>query len=82
MGKRELIFLCCRLLVTMRFLLGGVSSSWCLGWAALFYCGTPCAFHIISFQFIVVDHLYSYYTLNTEAWPKFNTHFDSRYLEL
>ena len=58
MGKRELIFLCCRLLVTMRFLLGGVSSSWCLGWAALFYCGTPCAFHIISFQFIAVDHLY------------------------
>ena len=32
----------------MRFLFGGVSSSsWCLGWAALFHCGTPLAFHII-----------------------------------
>ena len=32
----------------MWFLFGEVSSSsGCLGWAALFYCGTPCAFHII-----------------------------------
>ena len=23
------------------------SSSGCLGWATLFYCGTPCVFHII-----------------------------------
>ena len=30
------------------FLFGEVSSSsWCLGWAALFYSGTPCAFQII-----------------------------------
>ena len=36
------------LLVIMWFLFGEVfSSSGCLGWAALFYCGTPCAFHII-----------------------------------
>ena len=32
----------------MWFLFGELSSfSWCLGWAALFYCGTPWAFHII-----------------------------------
>ena len=32
----------------MWFLFGEVSSSsGCLGWAELFYCGTPCAFHII-----------------------------------
>ena len=32
----------------MWFLFGEVSfSSGCLGWATLFYCGTPCAFHII-----------------------------------
>ena len=32
----------------MLFLLGEVSSSpGCLGWATLFYCGTPRAFHII-----------------------------------
>ena len=32
----------------MWFLFGEVSpSSGCLGWAALFYCGTPLAFHII-----------------------------------
>ena len=31
----------------MWFLFGEVSSSpGCLGWAALFYCGTPWAFHI------------------------------------
>ena len=29
----------------MWFLFGEVSS-WCLGWVALFYCGTPLAFHI------------------------------------
>ena len=27
------------------------SSSECLGWATLFYCGNPCAFHVI----ILVD---------------------------
>ena len=32
----------------MWILFGEVSSSfWCLGWAALFYCGTPWPFHII-----------------------------------
>ena len=32
----------------MWFLFGEVSSSsGCLGWATLFYCGTPCTFHII-----------------------------------
>ena len=47
-GEERAIFFCYRLLVIMWFLFGGVSSSsWCLGWAALFYCGTPCAFHII-----------------------------------
>ena len=35
----------------MLFLFEGVSSSSrCLGWAALFYCGTPSAFHIIIWQ--------------------------------
>ena len=35
------------LLVIMCFLFGEVSSScWRLRWAALFYCGTPWAFHI------------------------------------
>ena len=39
LGKRELI--CC-IPVIMCFLLGEVSSSsGCLGWATLFYCGTP-----------------------------------------
>ena len=34
----------------MWFLFGEVSSSsGCLGWATLFYCGTPWAFHIITF---------------------------------
>ena len=38
LGKRELI----GLPVTMRFLFGEVSSSSvCLGWATLLYCGTP-----------------------------------------
>ena len=36
------------LYVIMWFLFGEVSSSsGCLGWATLFYCGTPLAFHII-----------------------------------
>ena len=40
-GKRELIVGCC-LPVIMLFLFGEVSSSsGCLGWATLFYCGTP-----------------------------------------
>ena len=34
--------------VIMWFLFGEVSSSsGCLGWAALLYCGTPRAFHIV-----------------------------------
>ena len=47
LGKRELIYL---LLFTLNYVVsvGEVcSSSGCLGWATLFYCGTPCAFHII-----------------------------------
>ena len=39
-------------IVYLWFLFGGVSaSSWCLGWAALFYCGTSRAFKIIIFMF-------------------------------
>ena len=35
-------FVCCCLLVVMWFLFGEVSSSsGCLEWATLFYCGTP-----------------------------------------
>ena len=46
--ERAIIFVCHRVLVIMWFLFGEVSSfSWFLGWAALFYCDTPCAFHII-----------------------------------
>ena len=40
----------------MWFLFGDVSSSsGCLGWARLFYCGTPLAFHII----ILVNHMFN-----------------------
>ena len=39
---RESKFVCCCLPVIMWFLFGEVSSSsGCLGWATLFYCGTP-----------------------------------------
>ena len=41
LGKGELI---CLLLFTCNYVVsvGEVSSSsWCLGWATLFYCGTP-----------------------------------------
>ena len=39
---RETKFVCTSLLVIMWFLFGEVSfSSGCLGWATLFYCGTP-----------------------------------------
>ena len=39
----------------LSFLFGEVSSSsGCLGWAALFYCGTPCALHIIIFHLTTV----------------------------
>ena len=47
LGKRELI---CLLLFTCNCVVsvGEVfSSSWCLGCATLFYCGTPSAIHII-----------------------------------
>ena len=53
LGKRELIYL---LLFTRNYVVsvGEVcSSSGCLGWAMLCYCGTPCAFQII----ILVDRL-------------------------
>ena len=51
LGKKELIYL---LLFTRNYVVsvGEVcSSSGCLVWAKLFYCGTSCAFHII----ILVD---------------------------
>ena len=42
---------CCCLPVVVWFLFGEVSSSsGCLGWDTLFYCGTPWTFHIIIFQ--------------------------------
>ena len=47
LGKRKLIYL---LLCTCKYVVsvGEVSSSsGHLGWATLFYCGTPWAFHII-----------------------------------
>ena len=53
LGKRELI---CLLLFTCNYLVsvGEVSSSsGCLGWATLFYCGTPSAFLIIIVQWCV-----------------------------
>ena len=41
-----------RLLAIIWFLFGEVSSSsWCLGWAALFYCCTPWALYIIILYF-------------------------------
>ena len=47
--ERELILLLYRLLITMLFLFREVSSSsWCLEYAALFYCGTHWAFQIIT----------------------------------
>ena len=49
-GEKSL-FVCCCLPVIMWFLFGEVSSSsGCLGWATLFYCGTPLAFHIVILQ--------------------------------
>ena len=47
-----------RLLIIMWFLFGKVfCSSGCLGWAALFYCGTPWDFHMI----ILYSHKISVY---------------------
>ena len=54
LGKRELICLLC-LPVIMWFLFGEVSSSsGCMGWATLLYCGTPWAFNIIIIQMVNV----------------------------
>ena len=40
--ERANLTVCCCLPVIMWFLFGEVSSSsWCLGWATLFNCGTP-----------------------------------------
>ena len=40
----------------MWFLFGEVSSSsGCLGWATLFYCGTPLAFHMIILQIVKIQ---------------------------
>ena len=36
------------------------SSSGCLGWATLFYCGTPWAFHIIIIQGILLLLMQNY----------------------
>ena len=44
---RELIFLQSFTFNYVVSVVGGSSSSWCWGWATLFYCGTPRAFHII-----------------------------------
>ena len=58
LGKRELI---CLLLFTCNYVVsvGEVSSSsGCLGWATLFYCGTPCAFHIIMIVQLGGSNLY------------------------
>ena len=46
LGKRKSYLFCYYLLASiMWFLFGGFSSSsWCLGWAALFYSSTPLAF--------------------------------------
>ena len=47
-GEERAKFVCYTLLVIMWFLFEEVSSSsGRLGWAALFYCGTPRALHII-----------------------------------
>ena len=47
-GEERAYFSTVFLPVIMWFLFGEVSSSsGCLGWATLFYCGTPLAFHII-----------------------------------
>ena len=55
---RESYFVCYHLLVVMWFLFREVfSSSGCFEWAALFYCGTPWAFHII---ILLATHCGSY----------------------
>ena len=35
------------------------SSSWCLRWAAMFYCGTPWAIHIITLDKNGILHFYT-----------------------
>ena len=53
LGKRELI---CLLLFTCNYVVsvGEVSSSsGCLGWTTLFYCGTPWDFHIIILKYSI-----------------------------
>ena len=51
-GGTEIKFVCCCLPVIMWFLFGEVPSSFgCFGWATLFYCDTPRAFHIYFFSF-------------------------------
>ena len=68
LGKRELIYL---LLFTRNYVvsIGEVcSSSGCLGWATLFYCDTPCAFHMIIFGGPSVTRLSSIYSLHEYAF--------------
>ena len=46
----------------MCFLFGEVSSSsGCLGWATLFYCGTPWAFHLIILLIVEANELLHVY---------------------
>ena len=46
-GERSFVYYRLIVIIIMWFLFGELSpSSWCLGKAALFYCGTPWAFHI------------------------------------
>ena len=58
----EIAIFCYRLLVIMWFLFGEVSSSsLCLGWAALFYCGISWAFqNTVSFRIAMLKCFYSF----------------------
>ena len=63
-GNRELIYL---LLFTCNYVVsvGKVSSSsGCLGWATLFYCGTPCALPYSYVGGLSVTRLSSIYSLD------------------
>ena len=59
---------CYRLLVILLFLFEGVYSSYrCLGKAALFYCGTPLAFHETPLSMGAWERLH--YLIVTLPWP-------------
>ena len=58
----------------MWFLFGEVSSSsGCFGWATLFHCGTPRAFHIIILQVSLSDHLW-YFWITTMLHDRDKSH--------